>query len=45
MTKNVKYSKKYLHKSKIFTTFARYFVKLCPFWVGLLMELSLFITV
>ena len=35
MAKNVKYYGKYLRESKVFTTFARYFEKLCPYWVNL----------
>ncbi len=38
MAKNVKYCKKYLHVSNFFTTFARYFETLCPFWVGFVMD-------
>ena len=30
MTKNVNICKNYLHTSKVFTTFARYFEKVCP---------------
>jgi hypothetical protein len=38
MSKNVKYSIKYLHESKFLSTFARYFEKLCPYWVDLLLK-------
>ena len=38
MPKNVKYSVKYLQEWKVFTTFARYFETLCPYWVNFVME-------
>lgn len=40
MSKNVKYSIKYLHESKFLSTFARYFEKIYPYRVNLLLKIN-----